>query len=74
MLEVIVYEVLQKPYLSGLKSFVTIDPGSMTRVSLGRSVFAKVCLSLALIHVLNLSIMELTVASWFSPIFLPTSF
>lgn len=29
-------------HLSGLKSLVTIDPGSMTRDSFGRSVLAKV--------------------------------
>lgn len=29
-------------YLFGLKSLVTIDPGSRTRVSLGSSPFAKV--------------------------------
>jgi hypothetical protein len=34
--------MMQNAYLSGLKSLVTIIPGSMTRVSLGRSVLAKV--------------------------------
>jgi hypothetical protein len=35
--------MMRNAYLSGLKSLVTIIPGSITRVSLGRSVFAKVC-------------------------------
>lgn len=32
----------REAYLSGLKSLVTIDPGSMILVSFGRSAFAKV--------------------------------
>lgn len=58
-------------HLSGLKSLVTIDPGSMTLVSFGSSALANVYCHqyIARPHVSK----QLTVASEFSPIFFPTN-
>lgn len=60
-------------YLFGLKSFVTIDPASMTRLSFGRSALAKVCKWLSIYATDCGCNAQLTTSSWASPSFLPTS-